>query len=302
MKKLGSIVLKGLMKILAAIPLGAAYRLSSFIKWLMKDLLHYRRDVVMTNLARSFPEKRYNEISNICDEFYNHLAELIVEAIWYGGCDSKKFNNAGILKVINPELTAELIEKSPSVMVMFAHTGNWELIGGFEACNNAGDNGGYNSDNMTVVYRRLSSKIWDDFMRVNRFATVEKKNYDIAYVESKNIMRFVLRHRNEKRFYFMNTDQRPYFKGSDNINVNFMGQRCRTMSGAATLAHKLGMAVCYMSMKREARGHYNAEFVPICDNAAEMEPQQIMDRYYAMVESDIRQEPENYLWSHKRWQ
>ena len=32
MKKLGSIVLKGLMKILAAIPLGAAYRLSSFIK------------------------------------------------------------------------------------------------------------------------------------------------------------------------------------------------------------------------------------------------------------------------------
>ena len=142
MKKLGSIVLKGLMKILAAIPLGAAYRLSSFIKWLMKDLLHYRRDVVMTNLARSFPEKRYNEISNICDEFYNHLAELIVEAIWYGGCDSKRFNNAGILKVINPELTAELIEKSPSVMVMFAHTGNWELIGGFEACNNAGDNGG----------------------------------------------------------------------------------------------------------------------------------------------------------------
>lgn len=302
MKNLGVILLKGILKLFAAIPLRAAYALSGVLEFLLKSVVRYRRDVVMANLARCFPEKRYNELSNICNEFYKHFTELLVETIWFGGCDKERFQKSNIVQVTNIDCAQTLIENSPSVMVMFAHTGNWEIIGGLEAFNLENGENTFNSENTTVVYRELSNKAWNEVMKANRFAPVDNKDYESCYIESKNIMRFVVRNRDKKRFYFLNTDQRPYFKGSDNIKVNFMGQECRSMSGAAALAHKLNMAVCYMSMKRERRGHYSIEFIPICEDASKMEIQAIMDKYYSLVEADIRQEPENYLWSHKRWQ
>jgi lauroyl/myristoyl acyltransferase len=42
-------------------------------------------------------------------------------------------------------------------------------------------------------------------------------------------------------------------------------------------------------------------FVPLCDNAAESTPEDILKSYYAHLEEDIKAQPWNYLWTHKRW-
>ena len=73
------------------------------------------------------------------------------------------------------------------------------------------------------------------------------------------------------------------------------------MLGSAGLAHKLGMSVLYLRMVPVSKGHYELTFVPICENASDMEPEAIMRKYLDLLEADIRETPYNWLWSHKRW-
>ena len=117
----------------------------------------------------------------------------------------------------------------------------------------------------------------------------------------RDLIRYAFSHRNEKKVYNVNTDQRPYFNSPANTDVDFMGQRVQTMTGAAAIAHKFGMSVAYLTMRRAGRGHYVMRYVPICEDASAMTPQQIMEQYYRLLEKDVREQPANYLWTHQRF-
>jgi len=41
--------------------------------------------------------------------------------------------------------------------------------------------------------------------------------------------------------------------------------------------------------------------VPIAENASESTVSDIMTQYYKLLEEDLREQPWNYLWTHKRW-
>jgi KDO2-lipid IV(A) lauroyltransferase len=54
-------------------------------------------------------------------------------------------------------------------------------------------------------------------------------------------------------------------------------------------------------MNREARGRYQMTYTLITRDAAAMTPEAVMRSYYDLLEADIRRDPANYLWTHKRW-
>ena len=263
----------------------------------MKNVLHYRYNVVLTNISRSFPEKNYYEVKKIASDFYRHLGEIIAEAIWFSGSDYRRIHSSGICRYTNLEVLCEAYENSPSVTVLFSHCGNWELIGGLW-CFNYDPNVDYpcEENHIKVVYKRLHSRFWDEVFVRNRIHPL--KNYD-GPIESKNILRYAIRHKDTKNVYIYPTDQYPY-AASHNVG-KFMNQPSKVMMGSAALAHKLGMNVLYLRMKHLSRGHYEMTFVPICGNAADMEPEAIMRKYLDLLEADIRETPHNWLWSHKRW-
>ena len=102
-------------------------------------------------------------------------------------------------------------------------------------------------------------------------------------------------------FYNIVTDQYPYSDSSKVRVSDFMHQPTWSMDGAPALAHKLGMAVLYLRMREMEDGNYEMTFVPICKDARQMEEKDILDRYYALLQEDIEEQPWNYLWTHKRW-
>ena len=61
-------VCQGAMRILGKLPLGFHYGFGRFAGWVMKDVMHYRKDVIYTNLARSFPELKYKEPKKIAEK------------------------------------------------------------------------------------------------------------------------------------------------------------------------------------------------------------------------------------------
>ena len=300
MRKFGVNILRGLVKVVGRLPLKVHYWFAGFITWVLRDVVKYRYDVVMINLARSFPEKKYWELTPIADEFYKHLGELFVEAIWFGASDYKRLYKSGIVTITNPEVVNRVFENAPNTTVLFSHCGNWELLGGIIGYRTAtGEKLAFDEEHVRVVYKELHSKFSDDFFRLNRVAALEKMGVECT-VESMQILRYAIKNRREKRFYVYIADQFPY--ASLNYEVGqFLNQHTLGMLGGAGVAHKLGHGVLYMKMKRVERGRYEWTFETICDDASTMAPEDIMRKYYDLLEEEIRETPHNWLWTHKRW-
>ena len=301
MRKIGKYILKGLMALLAALPLKVHYALGRFVAWLAGTVFRYRYNDVTVNLSRSFPELKYKEIAALRKQFYRHFGDIVAEAVWFGGCSEKRLRRQRIVEVVNPETINRLYEESPSVVVMYTHCGNWELLGGIASYNYTDTPTYFEESNFCVVYKKMSSKTWDEIMRDNRFAPLKDRRHFPGYIESNDLARYVFSHREEKKFYNINTDQSPYFNSRANLDIEFMHQPTKTMTAAAALAKKFGMAVAYQRMMPDRKGHYTLEYIPICQDASTMSVEDIMKRYYELLEQDLNAMPANYLWTHRRW-
>lgn len=302
MKKIAKYLLRGVMLLFGALPLSVHHFNARWIAYLMRNIARYRNDEVMINLSRSFPEKDYAALKAIRDEYYLHLADVFVEALWFGARTMDQLHRSAVVRIKNPEEIQRLKTVSESVIVMCTHCGNWEILGGIEAYDYSGNTPLMTEKTYCISYLAQPGQVWDEVLSDNRKGPLHSpKTYD-GYMESHQALRFMMRHCGEHRYFCMITDQRPYFNSPDYMHVEFLHQDCVTMYGAASVACKLSLPVVYQKMTVAGRGKYELEYITICDNASTMSREAIMKRYYELLEEQIRQQPFNYLWTHRRWQ
>ncbi len=301
MKKLIADIIRGCIRLLGKLPLKFHYFMGDIFSWLAKNVFRYRNDVVWMNISRSFPDKKFKALRQICDDFYKHLGEIFAEAVWFGASDYKRLYDKGIVTVMNPEEIDDYFLNSPSMTVLSTHCGNWELMGGFLGYRTAtGEKMAIREENITVVYKKLTSEVSDMVFKRNRIAPLERVGTECE-VESKSVLRFAVRHKDERRVYIYPTDQAPY-KGSGKHPIGeFMHQPTNAMLGSVGLACKFSHSVMYMKMRRVERGKYEMTLIPICRDASKMKPEDLMRKYYDLLEQEINETPHNWLWSHKRW-
>lgn len=301
MQKIGYALLKAFLWPLSKLPLGFHRAMGRVIYFLAYRVAGYRKDVVMMNLARCFPELEWYELRDIRKQFYKQFGRIFAEAIWFGGCTNpERLRRSGIVKMANPQVLNELYAKG-NVMVLASHNGNWELFGGMKTYGTYNGPLDAEENNLAVVYLKQTSAVWNEFFFHNRTAPiVDKKNFD-GLQESRDIMRYVFNHKDERKIYFFITDQRPYFESAANLEVDFLGKKTQTMTGSVALAKMFGMSVVYQDMKPDGKGNYEITFTTLCENAAEEEIPDIIEKYYKHLEEDIRKTPWNYLWTHNRW-
>ena len=53
--------------------------------FILRDVIHYRRGVIMDNLRRSFPDRSEEELNKICRATYGNLSEQIINTISQSG-------------------------------------------------------------------------------------------------------------------------------------------------------------------------------------------------------------------------
>lgn len=301
MKNIAVNIIRGVIIILSKLPLKFHYFMGDVLSWIVKNVVHYRADVVMVNLSRSFPDRKYWELKKIFNDFYRHFGEIVAEAIWFGGSDYKRLYKSGIVTVTNPEEISGYFESAPSMTVLSTHCGNWELMGGFLGYRTStGEEVRIPESAIAVVYKKLSNDIADRVFARNRANALEEVGTECE-IESHNVLRFALKHRNERKVYIYPTDQAPYYNTGRHPIGEFMGQQTDVMLGSVGVACKLAHSVMYMKMRRVERGRYEMTLIPICRNASEMTPEDIMRKYYDLLEEEIRETPCNWLWTHKRW-
>ncbi len=299
MKNLRLTFLTGAVRFFAMFPLKVHYFWADVIAWVLRNVVGYRREVIAINMGRSFPASScyYDDIERFSRKYYRHMAEIMVEAVWFFGANPRKMMRSGLVTVMNSKVLEQAWNSVPSVVIFYSHCGNWELMGGIPHSRCAdSEEFPIPETRLRCVYQALSDKTWDEFFKKSRVSM--SPNGDMM-LESKQLLRYMLTNRGEHLAYFLNIDQYPY-KSSVPIGT-FMNQPTRAFLGPAEIAHKLGFAVLYMSFDRMERGHYEVSFTPLCMNASEMEPKDIIRKYYDCLEAEIYRHPDNWLWSHKRW-
>lgn len=299
----GYMALKALLFLPSRMPLKVRYFWGDIVAFLARNVVRYRLDVVRNNLRGSFPEKGEKELRKIEKDFYRHLGEIVAESIWFGGCKGNpgRLKDSGLVRVSDFGPLNGLARNSNGVVILYSHTGNWEILGGMTQYESGAGENPFTEGNYCVVYKKLTSAAWDMYLKDNRFAPLSDPSSFGGYIESTELARHVLTHRGEGLFYSINNDQRPYKGSKGRVDVRFMGRDCKGMGTAAAIAVKLGYAVAYQRMVREKRGRYTIEYVPLCDDASRSDAATIVRDYYKLVEKDLRECPANYLWTHKRW-
>lgn len=290
------------IRLLSKLPLRVLYVLSSILSFLACHVVRYRRKVVERNIELCLTQLSKEERRRVVRKFYRHFGDLVVETLWFGGCrDREKLHRQHLVEITNPQDILAIGNTGKSVMILCSHMGNWELSGGVFNYNYTSVPQPYDEKNYVVAYKALSSKWWDDFMRKNRTAPLDDPEHFEGCLESQRVLHYALSHRREQKFYCFITDQRPYRAAKGSLPVTFLGQSCETMAAAANLAQHFGYAVVYQRMLNVSRGHYIWEYVTIAEDATQTTPQAIMDRYYELLSADIQTQPEQYLWTHKRF-
>lgn len=301
MRKLYIKIVRYIFLILSKFPLKFHYFMGDILSWTARNIMRYRYEEVTINISRAFPKRRYKGVRQIISDFYTHFGELFAETVWFSGSSYARLRKEGIAEIANPEVLSRLYDNAPSVTLLCTHCGNWELLGGLFGYRTL--NGGKLSmgeKDTIVAYKAQKNPVMDEVFRMNRTNPLKEVGIECT-VESRNILRYSIKNKAEKKLYIYPADQAPY-AGTGKFPIgNFLNQNTYAMAGSIGVACKLSHAVAYMKMKRVRRGYYEISFIPICENASLMSQEDILRKYYDLLEEEITETPANWLWSHRRW-
>jgi KDO2-lipid IV(A) lauroyltransferase len=250
----------------------------------MYYLVRYRRKVVEQNLSRAFPEKTEQEITVIAKKFYRSFCDIVIENVKFLTISATELEQR--FQITNHEVVDELYNQRRSAITTLGHMGNWEMAG-----LNASHTVGHHS---LAIYKPLKNKHFDALARKMR------ARFGMELV-AQNRMRHLLTTLDKEAclFHFI-TDQTPGGKAPSHW-MTFMSQEAPIYLGTERVAKMTNLPVFYCHILRQKRGYYTLELKVVTEDPSTCTPNEITERHTQLLEANIREQPESWLWSHRRW-
>lgn len=270
-------------KLASLLPLGVLYLLGDFLYFLAFYIFRYRKKIVWQNLRDSFPEKSGEELQAIQKKFYRHLGEVFAEIIKSISISESELNRR--FTVVHIDRLSQRVSEGRTVIILTTHLFNWEwpsLITSLKQ-----------PYQVYFVYQTLSSPFFDKLMLRIRTSFGGKA------IKRQHVLKEVLAHHKKARIVALLADQSPAGNEKDHW-TSFLNQQTAFFAGAEKMATKLKLPVFFGGVKRLQRGYYELYFKEIY-HPNQPEKNKITEYYVRELENQIRETPENWLWSHKRW-
>ncbi len=270
---------------ISALPFPVLYFISDILYGFLYYLTDYRRQVVAQNLLHAFPEKSPAERRRIAKKFYHNLTDIIVETIKMASIPEHELTKR--VRILNAGIIDELINKGQLILAMGGHECNWEW----------GPPGGipYFKCPIDSVYKPLSNDFFEAFVLYTR------SRLGPNLVRMKDTLRHLIQHKKQPRLFCMLSDQTPP-KSEIQYWTTFMNQDAGFFVGADKIASSFKMPVFFIYAHRIGRGRYTFKLVPIHPSEqAQQTPFPITEEFARMLENWVRENPSDYLWSHRRW-
>ena len=272
-----------IIRILSILPLWVLrfYALKTYI---LLRLFGYRKSVITQSLKNSFPNKSKPEKRRITKLFYWHFAHFLTEMIKMF-CISKKSIKKRI-QFKNKALLQNYYNEGKDVILVLGHYGNWEW--GLLAASLVSDH------EMVGIYKPLSSSFWNHQIKKLR------SKFGATLVSMKGSVRYILKQGDKPRIIGVIGDQTPN-KNEIDYWTTFLNQETAVFSGTEKLAKKLNCPVVFAHIDKIKIGYYEVSFELITENPKLQLDGEITNLHTQKLEEKIKERPELWLWSHRRW-
>lgn len=271
--------------LLSRLPMRILYAISDFFFFLMYYVIGYRKKVVLENLELAFPKKSKEERIKIAKGFFKHFTDLIMESVKAFSISDKEISKRYTYK--NPELVNNFVQQGRSIALVAAHQANWEWSISLPLVLEG---------NILGAYTRLGNSYFEKVVRNSR------EKFGILGYKTSETVRGMQKNFSEKMqgSYVLLSDQSPQVHKTFYWN-EFFGVKVPIHTGAEMLSKRFNLVVINYITRKVKRGYYETEFQLITASPKEFEDYEITDKYISLTEKNINQQPELYLWSHKRF-
>lgn len=273
------------LKTLARLPFWLIYLISDFLYPIVFHIIGYRRKVVFTNLKNSFPEKSQKEIDQIARRFYHHLCDLILESVKLYRMSEKDMDERLIVHGL--EKTNAYAAQGKSMILIGMHYNNWEWSSTLQR---------RSAHQALVVFNPLRNN-----PKMEQFLCHARERFGSKTVPINLSARTTIQFSKKGRptCLFLVADQTP--SPQSHFWTTFLNQETPFFSGPERIAIKTGQPVFLHYTRKVARGKYEVDLIELFPEPEKVTPDTILLTYIDRMEKIIREKPEYWLWSHRRW-
>jgi KDO2-lipid IV(A) lauroyltransferase len=186
----------------------------------------------------------------------------------------------------NPKVYQELEKSNKSISLMLSHYASYEWSFSMNVLINTKAYG---------IYKKINNPYFD------KLAHKIRSRFNLGLITNKEAIPTIIENNKNNIIatYGFASDQSPkreavYWK-------DFMGIEVPVHTGAEMLSKRYNMNVVFLKTKKIKRGFYETTFEVLTENATAVLDYQITDKFLKLVENQILEAPEFYLWTHRRW-
>jgi len=285
MKAIVFYVFYGINWVVTLLPLRILYVFSYLLYFLLYYFPSYRRKVVSANLKNAFPEKTEKELKTIGKKFYKHLADLFVETLKLTHMSKNQ-----LLKrctISNSVIMEKLLEEKRDTIAVLGHYNNWEWLSIIPE---------YTNYKFISIYKPLQNKFFD------RFINNLRSKHGATLVPMSFIIRELINNMKNKinSLSAFISDQTPAIT-EIKYWTKFLNQDTPVYKGTEKVASKYDMAIVFFNLQKIKRGYYNLNIELLFDHTSNLPANLITETHVKRLEEIIREKPEYWIWSHRRW-
>lgn len=273
----------GLLWLVSLLPLRVLYFISDLVYGLMFYIIRYRRDIVMNNLLIAFPGKTEQERRRIAKNFYHNLVDTFIETI---KMISAKYPFLEKRVTMNEYEIERFYSSGRSVQVHIGHNFNWEWANAVFAKKV--------KYTFLGVYMPIANKIF------NRLFYKLRSSNGTILISAMNIRAEFIPYRDTQYVLGLAADQNPGHPGNA-WWFSFFGRPTPFVKGPAKGAVTNNTVVVFAYIHKPRRGYYDVRFELAHENPSQLSETELTGMFVKYLEQVVRQYPEMWLWSHRRW-
>ena len=280
---MGARILLGLLWLLHCLPLGVQAWLGRGLGRLLYPLARARRRIALRNIALCFPEQSAAEHEALAREHFQWLGRSILERglLWYA-------SPARLKRLIRVEGDVKLAERSDRpVMWLAPHFMALDVAGVSVLL--------FQHRKGISIYQEQSDPVMDAAIRRGRLRLGNAEIFP-RRDSAKPLVRAI--RRGDAFFNLPDMD----FGGRDSAFVPFFGVPASTLLAPSRMARALNMVVQPVLAEMLPGGQgYRVRFLDPLPDFPTDDALADTARMNAWIEAEIRRQPAQYLWVHKRF-
>lgn len=272
--------------IVQMLPVKTVQRFGSALGGLAYRLLSSRRAITLDNLAKGMPELTPHNRIEVARNVFRGVATSFLEVLWFPRLSSQALGT--LARVENEQLIGEALAKGRGLVFLSAHFGNWEI--GAQAVSVK------TKIPMLLIVKPQANPYVD--RAVNRRRT----QYGCSVVPMGESVRPVLKRLESGGVVAMAADQSA---AKQSVWVKFFGREVPVHQGPAVFALRTRAKIVVSFALRNHDGTYRVMLEMLdYDDLVGYTPENVQEltrRHVERTEAVIRQHPEQWMWTHRRW-